>query len=323
MVSTGPKARMACWKLSYWSAIPVSSQQDEAPARGIAADDAALAGDAQRAGAPSGDSQSRDSQASDAQSGDPWSGAAQSGQAQPLTGAEPAAGSRQPPGFGRAARPGEFSPGGQKDPWKVAEGGKTVFRRGTPVVIWWVWVAFAVFNIFDVVIPGHDYFSLELLAGLLAVTGGAYACGLRPKVVADSDGVFIRNPFRDHRVQWGAVTGVYLGDSIEFSCTRQAPKKDKTIYCWSLYTGRRSRMRSQTQRSLFSLRRPDRRAPAEPADASRRDIVPIMAAELGRRATEARTLGAPPAVLQSRWAWLPLAATLLPAAVLVVLLLAR
>jgi Bacterial PH domain len=241
--------------------------------------------------------------------------------------AGPASADAASAGANTAGAPGSvqspsLSPG-QKNPWKVAEGGKTVFRRNAPVVIAWIWVIFAVFNVFDVVIPGHDYFSLELLAGLLTVTGVAYASGLRPKVVADSDGVFVRNPYRDHRLQWGAITGVYLGDSVELSCLTEAPKKEKTIYCWSLFSSRRSHMRSQMQRSMFTVRRPDRQPQSSAADVARHDLVPVMAEELGRRATEARTLGAAPAVLESRWARLPLAVTLLPAVALLVLLLAK
>jgi hypothetical protein len=48
-----------------------------------------------------------------------------------------------------------------------------------------------------------------------------------------------------------------------------------------------------------------------------------MAAELGRRATSAREAGAPAAVLESRWAWWPIAAILVPAAALLALLLAK
>jgi hypothetical protein len=141
-------------------------------------------------------------------------------------------------------------------------------------------------------------------------------------VLADDKSVLVYNPFRDHHLRWGAVRGVFLGDSIEFSCARPAPKKDKTIYCWALYTARRSRMRAQTQRSLLKIGRTARPV-NEPADLQRQDMVQLMAAELGGRCKDAREHGAPEAVLESQWAWLPLVSSLALAVATLVLILLR
>ncbi len=119
------------------------------------------------------------------------------------------------------------------------------FAAPAPLILFWLWVAFALFNFFDVAARDHDYFSLELTAGLLAVTAVVYACTLRPRVIADADAIHVYNPYRDHVVPWGAVNGVYLGDSVELSCARPGPKSTRTIYCWALYSGRRSRLRAQ------------------------------------------------------------------------------
>ncbi len=199
-----------------------------------------------------------------------------------------------------------------------------MFRLPAQFVIWWLWVAFAIFNLFELVLRDRDYFSIEIVAALLAITGLAYACAVRPKVTTDHDGVFIRNPFRDHRVPWGAVKGVFLGDSVEFECACPAPKKDKTIYCWGLYSGRRRRMRQQMQRSFLSMRpQPSSRAPAEAHELSRLTTVQIMATELGKRAKEAKEAGAPDGVLQSTWCWPAVAGLVIPAAALLALLVAR
>lgn len=201
--------------------------------------------------------------------------------------------------------------------------GKTLFRLSMQFVIWWAWIAFAIFNLFELVLRDRDYFSIEVIAGLLAITGLVYACAWRPLVMADDDGVYVRNPYRDHRVPWGALNGVFLGDSIEFTCARPEPKKEKTIYCWALYSGRRRRMRAQMQRSFFSVRRVDPRAPDEVSELSRLSTVQLMATELARRAKAAKDQGAPDAVLESRWNWLALAALLVPSAALLGLVLAR
>lgn len=240
----------------------------------------------------------------------------------------------QPDQPGLAGFPGPAEPGGSRPsydqpashwqpgtsaPWKQSPDGTAVFRRLAPLVLWWVWVAFAIFNFVQVVIPDHDYFSAEMAAGLLALTGVAYATALRPRLVADDAGVVVKNPVRDHVIRWGAVRGVYLGDSVELSCAREEPRKDKTIYCWALYSGRRSKLKSQ-QLGVRSWSRMSPRGAAAPEPAAT-DPAQLMAAELGRRSNAARQAGAPAATLESRWALLPVAAIVVPAAALIVLLL--
>lgn len=233
-------------------------------------------------------------------------------------------GPRGPRAVGQAALGAKAA---SSTPWKTAADGRTIFRRGTPFVLWWVWVAFAIYNLAQIAIPDHDYFSLEFTAGLLAVTAVMYACTVRPRVLADEEGVLVLNPYRDHRVRWGALTGVYLGDSVEFGCVRPAPQKEKTIYCWALYSGRRSRlknrMRADRERSRRYGSRTIRGAQVEAADLARKDFVQLMAAEIGRRSTDARQRGVPDAVLESSWAWWPLVYFLVPAALLLGLLLGR
>ena len=211
---------------------------------------------------------------------------------------------------------------GARSLWKTTKDGRAVFRRGTPLVLWWIWIAFVVFNLVQIIVPDHDYFSLEMSAGLLAVTGVAYATALRPRVIASDDGIVVHNPVRDHQVRWGAVSGVYVGDSVELSCLRPAPRKDKTIYCWALYSNRRSRLKQQ-QLGVRSWLQVSSRAPAEAKDLASQDSAQLMAAELGRRAVSAREGGVPAAVLESRWVWWPIAAMLVPAAALLGLLVAK
>jgi Bacterial PH domain len=231
-----------------------------------------------------------------------------------------------PAGFGQAA-PSPGAAVAPRTPWKQGADGRTVFRRGTPFVVWWVWIAFAIFNLAEIAIPDHDYFSLEFTAGVLVVTAVMYACTLRPRVVADDDGVLVVNPFQDHRIRWGALNGVYLGDSVELGCARQVPKKEKTVYCWALYSGRRSRMKAQVRAERGRTRAygagAARRAQAEAEQLARQDIVQLMAAEIGRRSTAEKERGVPAAVLESAWAWLPTVVVLLPALLLLGLVLGR
>lgn len=234
--------------------------------------------------------------------------------------AAPFAGQARPTGL-RSGSAGEVAAAARL-PWKTTAEGTAVFRRPAPLILFWLWVAFALFNFFDVAVPDHDYFSLELTAGLLAVTAVVYACTLRPRVTADADAICVFNPYRDHVAPWGAVSGVYLGDSVEVSCARPGPKSTKTIYCWALYSGRRSRQRAQL-RSARQQARVTGRAQAEIGELRQIDTAHLMAAELGRRSTAAKQRGVPEAVMTSRWAWLPTAYLLGPAAALLVLVLAR
>lgn len=218
-----------------------------------------------------------------------------------------------------------MSSDGYRQPWKVAADGRTVFRRGGPFVFWWAWLIFAVVSVAQVAIPDHNYFSAEFTFGLLVVTAIVYATALRPRVIADVGGIDVVNPFRNHRIGWGGLNGVQLGDSVEFTCARAAPRKDKTIYSWALYSGRRSRFRAElrAERRQASPLGAASRVTAAAPKVSRLDPVQLMATEIGRQCTEARQRGAPETVLESAWAWLPLGYLLVPAAVLAGLVLAR
>jgi hypothetical protein len=206
--------------------------------------------------------------------------------------------------------------------WKAREGGPTVFRHPMPLVLWWGWVVFALANVIDVAVVEHGIIIVKVAVGLLAVTGVIYATTLHSRVESDDDGVTVFNPVRHHRARWGAVEGIYLGDSVEFACARPAPKKAKTIYSWALYSRRRSRARTQIQRDFYGTRRPtiSSRAPAEAADLARQASAQLMAAELGRLAKQAREAELPPAVLDSRWSWRPVVAILVPVALLIAVL---
>jgi hypothetical protein len=208
-----------------------------------------------------------------------------------------------------------------RKPWKETADGRTLFRRLGPIVLWWIWVIFVLFNLIDVLIPDHNYFSLELAAGLLAVTGIAYATTLRPRVFATPEGLEVLNPVQDHLIRWGALNGVYLGDAVELTCARPAQRKEKTIYCWALYSGRRSRMKSQQMGVRSWGRMASRTAANHEPDVP--DATQLIAAEIGRRSSESREAGTAPATLESRWAWQPIAFICIPAAVLLALLLAR
>jgi hypothetical protein len=225
--------------------------------------------------------------------------------------------------------------------WRDTADGKTVFRLVPPLVLWWAWTVFAVVNLVDLVIQSPDWFSLKITVAILLVTGVLYACTLRPKVISDAGGLTIRNPFRDYQVPWGGVAGVFLGDSVEIRCERPAPKQEKTVYTWALYSPRRSRARADLRAGFGARKERDRRdlrarkrfevpdastfgrMPAKGKEMASQHPSHVMAGELARRCEQARKRGIPPGVLVGRWAWAPIAGVLVPAAALVALILAK
>src|SRR5690349_22257788 len=92
------------------------------------------------------------------------------------------------------------------------------FRSTTAVIVWVVWLLFAVANWIDLAVQGRDKGSVIAAAVLLLATGVAYVTAQRPRVVADDAGITVRNPFRDHRVGWPGVTRVDLADVLRVHC---------------------------------------------------------------------------------------------------------
>ncbi|MGO9077635.1 MAG: PH domain-containing protein [Streptosporangiaceae bacterium] len=232
------------------------------------------------------------------------------------------AGSRRAPGSGK-----------QKTLWRVGADGRTVFQMPAAVIVWWAWVVFAVLCLGDLAVQGRDRASLQVAVAIAAVTAFVYACTLRPKVVADDDGLTVHNPVRDHRVPWGAVTGIYLGDSVEIGCARPG-RKDKTVYSWALYTRRRARARAELR--AMPKTRPGRnrssfagqatgygRAPAQAEELARTTSGELIAREIGRLREQAEQRGAPAGPVTAQWSWASLAVIAVPVAGLALTVLIR
>jgi hypothetical protein len=232
-------------------------------------------------------------------------------------------------------------PGTTKPAWKTAADGTTTFRLIPPLVLWWVWVAFAVVNVADLAIQSPDLFSLKIIIGILLVTGILYAATWRPKIISDAAGLLIRNPFRDYQVPWGALTGVFLGDNVEIRAARPAPQDEKTVYSWALYSPRRSRAKADLRAGFGQRRYRDRhearaqkryqvtdpskfgRMPSEGKDLARQHPSHVMAGELARRCEQARKVGVTPAVFTGQWAWAPIAAVVIPLIAFIVVLVVK
>ena len=216
---------------------------------------------------------------------------------------------------------------------------REVFRSTGAVIVWWVWVLFAVGNLIDLAVQGRDHLTLVAAFILLFVTGIVYTTAQRPRIVADADGLTIVNPLRDHRVGWAAVAGADPTDLLRVRC--EWPDGDGTarraIYSWAVHSSRRR----QVVAEMRAQRRPTGAAaalavpaasgfgrgladgPAAPAPAGdplRVDAGRVVAA-LTERAEKAR-LDAPDAQATapvSTWDLTALAAIVIPGLALLII----
>jgi Bacterial PH domain len=232
--------------------------------------------------------------------------------------------------------------------------GPEVFRLTPPLVLWWIWVAFAAANVIDLAVQGSSVHSgLVIGAILLVITGFAYALALRPRVVADQAGITVVNPFRDHHVPWAVIQGVDTGDWVTVHHTKDNSAvtaidvPGNAIECWALYVSARTKRRGAVGRpaprfggfgSFRGFAQPPDENARMPAEAKYLASLPpakAIASLLDTRAEKERARlkraspepagaeSARPAPATARWAWFPFAAIAVPAlALLIVVLLA-
>jgi hypothetical protein len=198
---------------------------------------------------------------------------------------------------------------------------RKVFRLPGSIVAWWAWVIFAVLCLGDIAFTGRNHTAAEIAVTVLTVTAVVYACALRPRVVADSSGITVQNPFRDHSIPWGSVTNVDLAESVRVHCAREpGAKRAKVVHSWALYSQRRQRLRAEMIGQGDRRRLP--RSTVSSSYGSQADAIAkqpaaeIMAKQLDELARDARNQGAPAGPRVVTWAWPPTVAIGVPAAAL-------
>jgi hypothetical protein len=143
-----------------------------------------------------------------------------------------------------------------------------IFRSPTAVVVWVVWLLFAVGNWVDLAVQGRDHTSVVAAAVLLLATGAAYVTAQRPRIIADEAGVTVRNPLRDHRIGWAGVAEVDLVDLLRVHCAWGGPpgaapadrEHHKVISAWAIHYSRRRQFAAEAK----ARRGPRRSASAFP-----------------------------------------------------------
>ncbi|WP_440104886.1 PH domain-containing protein [Streptosporangium sp. H16] len=91
---------------------------------------------------------------------------------------------------------------------------KQVFRSTLATVVGWVWMAFAAFNMVDLIARYSGQASMVAAAVLGVLTALVFVTCLRPAVILSEDGVLVRNPLRNTFVPWRAVDEVTASHSI-------------------------------------------------------------------------------------------------------------
>jgi len=133
----------------------------------------------------------------------------------------------------------------RKDPDSERE----VFRSAGSTVLSWAWFVVAVIVLVDLAVQGRDHAALVTAVLVLAITGVVYACAWRPKIVADSSGIAVVNPLRDHQVPWTAVRKVDVVNAVRVHC-EPAPgaARGKIVYSWAVQSSARSARKAALRR---------------------------------------------------------------------------
>ena len=87
---------------------------------------------------------------------------------------------------------------------------RSTYWRGVALI----WLPILAFTIWDVASRGFSRNGWIALAVMGAVTVLVYAVGWRPAVLAGSEVVVVRNPFRTTTIPWGEVTDIDLTDAL-------------------------------------------------------------------------------------------------------------
>jgi hypothetical protein len=202
----------------------------------------------------------------------------------------------------------------RKDPDSERE----VFRSAGSTVLSWAWFVVAAIILVDLAVQGRDRTALVAAMAVLAITGIVFSCAWRPRIVADSSGIAIVNPVRDHRVPWMAVAKVDVVNAVRVHCA-PAPGAPggKVLYSWAVQSSPRSAQKAALRRKVSGQPRgrltPRPRSPQpppgavprygeipEPArDALDRSTAEFTAGRLAERAQHARQAAARAAGQQS------------------------
>ena len=206
------------------------------------------------------------------------------------------------------------------------------FRSPFAVAIWWLWALFALGNLIDLAVQGRNHGSVDTAFAVLLITGVVYTVALRPRIVADSGGLTLANPLRDHRIGWAAVVGIDPAELIRVRC--KWPLDDggtgsRAIYSWAVHSSRRKqaaarmRERRRAARAAPGARgfgafgaSPEAARPPAPTAADADHVITALTSLADQATAAAPDERAVPPV--STWNWLAVAMIVVPALALLI-----
>ena len=144
----------------------------------------------------------------------------------------------------------------QKSSRKDPDSEREVFRSAGSLILSWAWFVVAVIILVDLAVQGRDHAAAVTAVVVLAITGIVYACAWRPRIVADSAGITVSNPVRDHRVPWALVEKVDVVNAVRVHCAPvSGADRGKVLYSWAIQSSPRSARKAALRREANSQRR--------------------------------------------------------------------
>lgn len=143
----------------------------------------------------------------------------------------------------------------QQSSRKSPDPDREVFRSAGSIVLSWAWLIVAVIALIDLAVQGRDHTALVTALLIIAISAVVYGCAWRPRIVADSSGITVANPLRDHRVPWAAVSNVDVVNAVRVHCT-PAPgaTSGKILYSWAVQSSPSSARRAARRAGLAGQR---------------------------------------------------------------------
>jgi len=141
----------------------------------------------------------------------------------------------------------------RKDPDNERE----VFRSAGSAILSWAWFVVALIVLVDLAVQGRDHIAAVAAVAVLAITGVVYSCAWRPKIVADTSGITVINPVRDHQVPWAAVIKVDVVNAVRVHCAPgPGAARGKILYSWAVQSSPRSARKAALRREVNDQPRP-------------------------------------------------------------------
>lgn len=169
-----------------------------------------------------------------------------------------------------------------------------VFRSSFWRAVALIWLPILGFTIWDIANRGWPASGWTALSVMGAVTVLVYAVGWRPAVLAGTDNVVVRNPFRTTTIPWSAVTDIDLTDALRIHTARGLTR------AWSVDRGgaASNMMRGMSTKRMAGAQGVERSAMEAMARRSPADYAIASMTEMWRQHRD-RAHGS----VQVAWAW--------------------